>query len=107
MKNRKPGKVVARKKLNIANSQTQDAAVDMYANPLANTGFGSTTGANGGDYVPYRISLDYQKLLNIYRGSWIVRAIVDTIPEDMLKEFPSLEIDANPDDIEDFERVVA
>lgn len=105
MKNRKP-RGAAREKLKITLSQN-DAAADMYANPLANIGFGSTTGANGGDYVPYRISLDYQKLLNIYRGSWIVRAIVDTIPEDMLKEFPSLEIDAQPDEIEDFERVVA
>lgn len=105
MKNRKP-RGAAREKLKIATSQN-DAVVDMYANPLANIGFGSSTAANGGDYVPYRISLDYQKLLNIYRGSWIVRAIVDTIPEDMLKEFPSLEIDAQPDEIEDFERVVA
>jgi phage-related protein (TIGR01555 family) len=104
MSKRNKNRLAAREKPSVA---TQNAAADMYANPLANTGFGSSSAANGGDYVPFRISLDYQKLLNIYRGSWIVRAIVDTIPEDMLKEFPSLEIDAKPEEIEDFERVVA
>lgn len=79
----------------------------MYSNIPANTGFLSTSLVNGGTYEPFRISLDYQKLLNIYRGSWIIRAIVDTMPEDMLKDFPALEIDADKEDIEDFDRVIA
>lgn len=80
---------------------------DMYMNIPANTGWGSTSLVNGGDYVPYRISLDYLKLLHIYRGSWIARAVVDTIPEDMLKAFPTLVMDTTPEDITDFNRVVA
>lgn len=84
-----------------------DGIADMYANPRANIGFGSTSAVNGGRYVPLRISLDYQELLNIYRGSWITRAIIDTIPEDMLKEFPALECSLDPESIGDFERVVA
>lgn len=103
----KSRRAAARAKLNIPQAPVNDGAADVYANVFANTGWGSTSAVNGGDYFPFRISLDYQKLLNIYRGNWIVRAVVDTMPEDMLKEFPSLEIDAKPEDIEDFERVVA
>lgn len=84
-----------------------NGVADMYANPRANIGFGSTSAVNGGDYLPFRISLDYQKLLNIYRGSWIIRAIVDTLPEDMLKDFPMLECSLDPEDIGEFERVIA
>jgi phage-related protein (TIGR01555 family) len=84
-----------------------NGAADMYANPRANIGFGSTSSVNGGRYVPLRISLDYQELLNIYRGSWIARKIIDTIPEDMLKDFPKLECDLDPEDIGEFERVIA
>lgn len=79
---------------------------DMYANPRSNTGWGSTSQVNFGEYVPYRISLDYLQLLYAYRGSWIIRAVVDTIPEDMLKTWPKLLCDITPQERQAFERVV-
>lgn len=91
----------------IATDSSRMGITDAYANPRANIGFGSTSSVNGGGYVPVRISLDYQELLNVYRGSWIVRSIIDTVVEDMLKDFPALECALEPDDIADFERVVA
>ena len=94
------------KKLAVVPAPQRNAAADMYANPWANTGFGSSSQANGGIYIPYRISLDYQQLLNMYRGSWIVRAVVDTIPEDMLKDFPELITEATPEDITEFNKVL-
>ena len=86
---------------------TRNAVADMYSNPAANLGFGSSSQVNAGRYVPYRISLDYLQLLYMYRGSWIVRAIVDTMPEDMLKEFPSLETEQKAEDIAEFDKMVA
>lgn len=94
-------------KLSETGTRNDAGAADMYANPAANIGFGSTSQVNGGFYVPYRISLDYLQLLHIYRGSWIARAVVDTIPEDMLKDFPKLLTEKEPGDITAFERVIA
>jgi len=96
-----------RKKLKAPSQKQANAAKDMYANPASNTGFGSTSQVNAGTYIPYRISLDYLKLLFMYRGSWIVRAVVDTIPEDMLKEFPALETQQKAEDIAEFDKMVA
>ncbi|KAA6459649.1 DUF1073 domain-containing protein [Acidobacteria bacterium AB60] len=84
-----------------------NGAADMYANPKANIGFGSTSAANGGVYVPVRISLNYLELLNIYRGSWIARAIIDSFVEDALKDFPTLECNLKPEDVAEFRRVLA
>ena len=87
---------------------SQDAgAKDMYANPAANVGWGSTSLANGGRHVPFRISLDYQQLVFMYRGSWVIRSVVDTKPQDQLKTFPSLVCQVSPEDIANFDKVVA
>lgn len=109
MKNRK-GKAAtqaAASALKIKTPKQADGAKDMYANAAANTGFASTSQVNAGVYVPYRISLDYLTLLHMYRGSWIIRAIIDTVPEDMLKAFPSLLTQVTPEQITDFNRVIA
>lgn len=78
----------------------------MYTNPLAGLGFGTPDPVNGGRRVDYRVSLDYQTLLNNWRGSWIVRAVVEAVPEDMLKSFPNLSCDLTPEEISKFDRVV-
>jgi hypothetical protein len=80
---------------------------DVYANPAANVGWGSTSLANGGRHIPFRISLDYQKLVFMYRGSWVIRSIVDTKPQDQLKAFPSIVSQVTPEQIADFDKVVA
>ena len=78
----------------------------MYSNPSAGLGFGTADPVNGGFRVDYRVSLDYMTLLANWRGSWIVRSVVDCIPEDMLKAFPSLSCDLDPEDIGKFQRVI-
>ncbi len=80
---------------------------DMYANPAANVGFGTTSLVNGGRHVPFRISLDYQRLVFMYRGSWIIRKVVDTKPQDQLKAFPTITGKLTPEDIAAFDRVIA
>lgn len=82
-------------------------AKDMYANPAANVGFGTTSLVNGGRHVPFRISLDYQKLVFMYRGSWIIRKVVDTKPQDQLKAFPTITGKLTPEEISDFDKVIA
>jgi phage-related protein (TIGR01555 family) len=42
----------------------------------------------------------------MYRGSWIVRKIIDTIPEDALKDFPSISSEVTPEEISAFDKLV-
>ena len=78
----------------------QNAAVgDMYANQAANIGWGTSSAVNAGRHIPFRISLDYQKLVFMYRGSWIIRQVVDVKPQDQLKAFPTLLCDVTPEEI--------
>ena len=100
-------KVAAAARLRLPAPAQESGAKDMYANPAANVGWGSTSLANGGRHVPFRISLDYQKLVFMYRGSWVIRAVVDTKPQDQLKAFPSIISQVTPEQIACFEKVVA
>lgn len=78
----------------------------MYANPRANLGLGSSSAVGGGFETPVRISLNYQQLIYMYRGSWVVRAIVDTRVEDMFKAFPKLRCQLDPKQRGKFEKMV-
>ncbi len=82
-------------------------AKDMYSNQAANTGWMTTSQVNAGRHIPFRISLDYQRLVFMYRGSWVIRAIVDKKPHLQHKQFPTLLTQVTPDQITEFERVIA
>ena len=43
----------------------------------------------------------------MYRGSWVIRAVVDTKPQDQNKAFPTLLTQVTPEDISDFNKVIA
>jgi phage-related protein (TIGR01555 family) len=101
------GKAAARVALKVPKAPQTAGARDVYTNQASNTGFYTSSQVNAGAYAPYRISLDYLQLLYAYRGSWIVRAIVDTVPEDMLKEWPKIVSERTPEQIAKFESVVA
>jgi len=100
-------KARAAEKLKIKPAPQLRGAADMYSNPAANVGWGTTSLANGGRHVPFRISLDYQKLVFMYRGSWIIRSVVDTKPQDQLKAFPTLTSQVTPEEIAAFDKVIA
>ena len=87
-------------------STSVNAVKDMYSNPISNTGAGTSSAVNGGFYFPYRISLDYITLLSLYRGSWICRAVIDTIPEDMLKTFPTITSEIDPEQLNEFNKAI-
>lgn len=46
-----------------------------------------------------RMTRDYNTLNSLYRSHWIVRRIIDTIPEDMCRNFLTIHSDLQPDDI--------
>lgn len=100
-------KAAAAAKLRLPALNQAAAVGDMYSNQAANIGWATTSAVNAGRHIPFRISLDYQKLVFMYRGSWVIRQVIDTKPQDQLKQFPTLLCDVTPEDISDFEKVVA
>jgi phage-related protein (TIGR01555 family) len=81
-------------------------ATDTYSNPAARIGSGTPNLVNGGEYPLVRLSQNYPLILSLYRGSWIVRRVIDTIVNDMYKAFPSINTDLSPEDIKAFDTVV-
>jgi phage-related protein (TIGR01555 family) len=97
----------ARAALKLKAAPQQSGAKDLYSNQAANTGWLSTSQVNAGRHIPFRISLDYQRLVFMYRGSWIIRAIVDKKPHLQHKQFPTILSEVTPEQITEFNRVVA
>lgn len=78
-----------------------------YSNINARLGVGTTNLVAQGEYPLTRISNDYMLLLALYRGNWIIRKVVDVMAEDMLKAWPRITSQVDPQAIKKFERVVA
>jgi phage-related protein (TIGR01555 family) len=81
-------------------------ANDSYSNPPARLGAGTPNLANTGSYPLIRLTEDYPLILSLYRGSWIVRRVIDTMANDIWKSFPSLVSDLDPKQIRAFNNVV-
>jgi phage-related protein (TIGR01555 family) len=61
--------------------------MDAFQNAAARTGFGTSNLMEGTAYPFNRITLNYILLTSLYRGSWIIRKVVDSIVDDMYKNW--------------------
>jgi phage-related protein (TIGR01555 family) len=74
-------------------THTTDAArelrevMDAFQNASARLGFGTSNLMEGSAYPFNRITLNYVLLTSLYRGSWIIRKIVDALVDDMTKNW--------------------
>ena len=85
-------------------TQAQDRQVfDSYSNPFARLGFGQPNLMEASEYPITRITQDYAKLQSMYRNDWIASRVIDTIPEDMTKNWYSLVSQIQPDQIKAYE----
>lgn len=71
---------------------------DSFVNFAANLGYGTRNLTAGSSYQLSPISRNHQQLEMMYRGSWIVRQIVDSVAEDMTRAGVALETDMTPED---------
>jgi phage-related protein (TIGR01555 family) len=83
----------------------QKRAMDAFANLLARTGFGTQNLMNGTEYPLVRLSQNYTLLNSLYRSHWIVRRVIDTIPEDMCKNGWRIKSQIQPEMIDRFEKL--
>ncbi len=79
---------------------------DAFQNEMARIGFGQPNILEGTSYPLTRMSYDYNLFNSMYRGSWIVRKIIDVIPSDMLKNWMKVTSQIDLDAIKKFEKTI-
>jgi phage-related protein (TIGR01555 family) len=87
-------------------SRNTGKAQDFFSNAAARTGFGTPSLTEGTSYELVRMSNDYWLLVTLYRNHWISRRIVDTPASDMVRAWPRLTSEIDPDDISRIDKVI-
>lgn len=80
--------------------------MDSYQNAMARLGFNMPNMLEATTYPLTRLTQDYQTLNSLYRNHWIVRKIVDVIPEDMCKNWIKLNTQIDPGSMTKLEKVI-
>lgn len=86
--------------------QNGPIVTDSYSNPPARLGDGTPNLSQTGQYPLIRLTEDYPLILSLYRSSWIVRRIIDSVANDMYKSFPLLDSEITPQEISAFHKVI-
>lgn len=80
-------------------------ALDAFSNVMARLGFGSPNLLEGTEYPLTRLTRQYNLMNSLYRSHWIVRKIIDTIPEDMCKNWYELQCQVSPEALDLFHKM--
>lgn len=86
-----------------AGSSKSFATNDSYQNVAASLGIQTSNLSSGAAYSLNPISRNHTLLEFAYRGSWLVKVIVDAVAEDMTRERVNVESDMPPDQIDKLE----
>lgn len=99
---------MARKKTRAqpAKQETTVYTADSFQNVLARLGVGMPSLLEATSYPLTRLTQDYTTLNSLYRNHWIVRKIVDVIPEDMCKNWIKLKTQVAPEQLSKLEKVL-
>lgn len=95
----------------VARNPTEDKptggiTLDSFSNPFTRLGVGQTNLLEAAEYPLTRLTQNYSLLNSLYRNDWIARRVIDTIPEDMLKNWFDLQSQLTPDQISQFDAIV-
>lgn len=84
-------------------AQTVDTAVktiDAFSNAMTRSGFGMPNHLEATAYPLTRYTQNWQEITSLYRTHWVVQRIINTIPQDMLKNGYDIKSDLEPDQIQ-------
>lgn len=81
-------------------------SMDAFSNPMARLGYDTPNLLEGTEYPLVRITQNYTLLNSLYRSHWIARKIIDCIPEDMMKNWITLQTQLEPDEIKRFDKLL-
>ena len=87
-------------------SLTRGVGLDYFSNPSARTGWGTPSLTEGTQYDLVRLSYNYPLVYSLYRNHWICRRIVDAPADDMVKAWPRLTSEIDPEDLTTIDRKI-
>jgi phage-related protein (TIGR01555 family) len=79
---------------------------DTYSNTPARMGDGTPNLENAGQYPLIRWTQNYPLILSLYRSSWMIRKVIDTVSNDMYQTFPVIDSELDPAQITQMEKVI-
>ena len=79
---------------------------DTYTNVPSRLGDGTGNQAGTGEYPLIRRTQNYPLILSLYRSSWMVRKVVDSIANDMYQSFPAIDSELTPQQISEIGAVI-
>lgn len=80
--------------------------LDEFVNPLARSGAGMPNLLETTEYPLTRFTQNWQVLNSLYRSHWVVQKIINTIPQDMMKNGYDFQSDINPDQIQKISKII-
>jgi phage-related protein (TIGR01555 family) len=93
----KKNKAVKKQQPKQVDKTVKKAAQDSFSNVLGRLGMDQPGMMGATDYKLTRLTRDYNLMNALYRNSWIAKKIIDTIPEDMCKNWFSITADLEPE----------
>ncbi len=78
---------------------------DAFSNVLARLGYGTPNLLEGTEYPLTRLTNNYQLLNSLYRNNWIARRVIDTIPEDMCRNWITVKTQVDPMQLEQLDKL--
>ena len=71
--------------------------LDAFSNPLARLGAGTPDAMQFTQYTRQNFTAQYNTLTNLYRENWVVKKLIDVVPEDMTKSWYRITSQLAPD----------
>ena len=71
--------------------------LDAFSNVLARLGAGTPNLLDSTNYTMTRLTKNFQLLNTLYREHWVVQRLIDTVPEDMCKNWYKITSKIAPD----------
>lgn len=90
---------------NLTATEGRQPVKDAFSNPAARTGFGTYDLMQATEYVPTRLTQNYQTLTTLYRENWIVQNIVSVIPDDIVRKWYEVKSAIAPEMIDKLQRL--
>lgn len=86
--------------------ENQIQTTDAFSNPMYRLGFGTQAPLEATEYPLTRLTQNYGQLNSMYRTGSILQAVVDIVPQDMLREWFTISGTIDADKQEDLARVM-
>lgn len=88
------------RKEEITPKAVQYSVFDAFQNALGRLGVNSPNLLSMTEYPMTRLTRDYNLMNSLYRSSWIIKKIINTIPEDMVKNWIDLTAELTPEQLD-------